>query len=106
MTHDVRDVCTELHTKQKQEEIANGEEEKNLKILKPLLFLNLKLINFNFKNSKFLPPAKAKSCLSVMWEEDRQALAPGPHVFLKQQLLLSERRGGRRACPLCHFKVR
>lgn len=92
MTHDIRDVCTELHTKQKWEEIAN---RGGLKILRPLLILNLKLINFNFKNSEFLSTAKAKSCLSVTWEEDRQALTPGPLIFLKQQLLLSERRGGR-----------
>lgn len=52
MTHDVRDVCTELHAKQKQEKIANGEGGGTLKILRPLLILNLKLINFNFKKER------------------------------------------------------
>lgn len=84
MTHDVRDVCTELRTKQKQEEIANGEGKKNLKILRPFLILNLKLINFNFKNSEFLSAAKGKSCLSVTWEKNRQSLVSSPLVFLKQ----------------------
>lgn len=42
MTHDVRDVCTNLHTKQKQEEIANGEGEKNPEDFKATF-------NFKFK---------------------------------------------------------